>query len=331
MKPLAVAGWVLWALEAVFVVVLFIQRNVGDDAAGRGMATGFAIVLAPIVLAAGALMLWGRRGGPAAAYWIGLFVVSIPVLFGAWRFATGKVASFGRAAYRAQFGRFADARLTDLAKAIDRADLDRMKALLAEGPVDYAERDPVGRTILGHAIFRVTGDYTNRGSVEPVRLLLDAGAPAREDVMAPESTPANPDGNHLLIQLVGGRDTTLLELLLSRGLSPDGVDSDGSPVLFSTYLSSPVLEVLLRHGVNVDVLDPRSDRAGWTTAMVRALFEEWDQAAVLIRHGVSVDHAAADGATLMSILAEKREQSGSSSGLDSLAVLVAERRGGRLT
>ncbi|MGE0443210.1 MAG: hypothetical protein AB7L66_07800 [Gemmatimonadales bacterium] len=327
MKPLAVAGWVLWALEAVFVVLLFIQRNVGDDAAGRGMATGFAILLAPIVLAAGALMLWGRRGGPAAAYWAGLFVVSIPVLFSAWRFATGKVASFGRAAYRAQFGRFADPRLTDLAKAIDRADLERMRGLLSPGPVDYTARDPVGRTILGHAIFRVIGDYTNRGSIEPVRILLDAGAPAREDVMAPESTPANPDGNHLLIQLVGARDTALLDLLLSRGLSADGVDSDGSPVLFSTYLSTPVLEVLLRHGVDVTVLDPRSDRAGWTTAMVRALFEEWDQAALLVDRGVPVDHAAADGTTLESILAEKREQSGSSPGLDSLAARVTERRG----
>ena len=67
MKPLLVIGWILLALEALFVVMQAVTKNVGDDAAGRGMAGGFAIVLAPIVLVAAGLFYWGSRGGPVLA------------------------------------------------------------------------------------------------------------------------------------------------------------------------------------------------------------------------------------------------------------------------
>ncbi|MBC7841914.1 MAG: hypothetical protein H7099_06365 [Gemmatimonadaceae bacterium] len=59
MKPLIVIGWILLALEALLVVMLAVTKNVGNDAAGRGMASGVAIVLAPIVLVAAGLFYWG--------------------------------------------------------------------------------------------------------------------------------------------------------------------------------------------------------------------------------------------------------------------------------
>jgi hypothetical protein len=34
MRPLAIVGWVLFALDAAFVTMLFVSRNAGDDAAG---------------------------------------------------------------------------------------------------------------------------------------------------------------------------------------------------------------------------------------------------------------------------------------------------------
>ena len=45
MKILSIAGWTLFALDAVFVVMLFMARNVGDDAAGRGMVPGSGLFL----------------------------------------------------------------------------------------------------------------------------------------------------------------------------------------------------------------------------------------------------------------------------------------------
>ena len=61
----------------------------GDDAAGRGMATGFAIVLGPTVILAGVLLFWGTRGGPRQALWAGFCLVAAPVAYGAVTFSGG--------------------------------------------------------------------------------------------------------------------------------------------------------------------------------------------------------------------------------------------------
>lgn len=55
-----VVVWVFFLLDAVFVAMLAIQKNMGDDAAGRGMALGFAMMLAPVVAVAGCLLAWGQ-------------------------------------------------------------------------------------------------------------------------------------------------------------------------------------------------------------------------------------------------------------------------------
>lgn len=48
-KTVATIGWICFAINALFVLSLFVFRNVGDDAAGRGMAQGFALVLTPVL------------------------------------------------------------------------------------------------------------------------------------------------------------------------------------------------------------------------------------------------------------------------------------------
>ena len=71
MKIAIIAGWILLAIETALVLYMFVQPNVGDDAAGRGMALGFGIVLGPVLLISAALFIWGQRGGPRVAFWTG--------------------------------------------------------------------------------------------------------------------------------------------------------------------------------------------------------------------------------------------------------------------
>ena len=61
--------------------ILSLIERLGDDAAGRGMARGFAVILGPILLVAAALFIWGQRGGPRPAFWAGFRIMAIPLVF----------------------------------------------------------------------------------------------------------------------------------------------------------------------------------------------------------------------------------------------------------
>jgi len=112
MKIAVVVGWTLLVVEGLIIASMFVQPNMGDDAAGRGMARGFAIVLGPIMLAAAALFVWGQRGGPAAAFWGGLGVMAIPLVVIVQKNVVGTFNRLDRAQGEARYGKFSDARLT---------------------------------------------------------------------------------------------------------------------------------------------------------------------------------------------------------------------------
>lgn len=309
MKILIVVGWVAFVVEALIVISFFIQPNVGDDAAGRGMATGFGLVLAPVLLGAGALFLWGQTGGPKLALWTGLGVISLPGAFLAYGAAQSKLRSIDYARGQAQFGQFDDPALTDVARAIDNADLAAVRRLIATGPIDFNARDRRGRTILGHAITRaIDSEFGGADRVEAVRALLAAGATPIENAIAPERTPGEPDGHLLLTRVLQGSGESalaVLDLLLEAGLSPSGVDSDGRPVIFSTGMTIPKLEILVRHGVDLQALDHRSDRDRWSALMNAAYMGQWSVASYFLAHGVSKDYVAPGGIGLEAVIQDQ--------------------------
>jgi hypothetical protein len=212
-KPLIIAGWILLALEALFVISLALQKNMGDDAAGRGMATGFAVLLAPIVLIAGALFVWGTRSGPKAAFWAGFCMIVSPLACGAFTTATGMLKKAERAVDRAQYGQFDDAKLTRLAHAIDSEDTTAIRELLDASPTDWTARDRRDQTILGHAIVKALDDY-GRTSPECVRLLLEAGAPPAVDAISPGRTSASVSEHNLVYHLYGVHNGRALAILV---------------------------------------------------------------------------------------------------------------------
>lgn len=286
---------------------LAVARNIGDDAAGRGLASGWAMILAVPLLVAGGLLAWGTWGHQKAAFWVGFALVASPVAYGAVGRGGQALKQIGRAAARARYGQFADGRLTRLARAIDRADTTEMRALLAAGAPDFAARDPYGHTILGHALHRVVEDFYGNARSEPVRLLLEAGAPPRLEVLAAERTPASISEHDAVFHLFAVHTPgalAALELLLAAGADPNRPDEDGRPMYFSTYTTRAALEVLARHGADFRRLDTREDRAGWTALMNAAHLQAWPEALFFLEQGVPADHVAPDGASLATILAE---------------------------
>lgn len=312
MRLAVITGWILLIVEASIVAWLFLMRNMGDDAAGRGMARGFAMLLGPIVLLAAALFVWGQRGGPRAAFWVGFGIMTIPLVLIVINMTRGTLRSVNLAAGKAQFGKFDDGKLTRLARAIEKDDTAAVRALIAEGGLDFEARSRRGRTILGRAVEHATGSYAAPSAVEVVRMLMAAGAKPITNAIEPEAYQGDLDAHLLVAYVFGGNSANtipLLDLLLSAGADPNTRNYEGQPLYFSTYSSIPKLEVLAKYGADFTSPDTtRSDRDGWTAAMFAAELGEYEQALFFLDHGVSPTQVAPDGTSLKTIVAAKEGQ-----------------------
>lgn len=306
MSALVTFGWVLLAGEALFVLMMLVTRDMGDDAAGRGLATAWGLVLGAVLLVAGSAFAWGQLGGPRVALYGGLLVISTPVLYGAYDMAGGGLGSLRRWARQRSRVTFADPRLSRLARAIAANDASAMRTLLAPGGVDFAARSGDGKTILGFAIEHAVDLFQGPAAVEPVRLLLEAGARPLPDVI--EAEGEGPYAEHRLVVWIYGRGdqaAPVLDLLLAAGADPNARDRVGEPLLASTYARPPAVEVLLRRGIDVNAPDlSRTDRPRWSPLMTQALYQAWDVVTLLLDHGADADYRAEDGKTVRDVLRE---------------------------
>jgi ankyrin repeat protein len=296
-----IGGWTLLIAETVLVVTMFVLRDAGDDAAGRGMGRAMSILTALPLAAAAALFMWGQRGGPRSALWAGFGLMALPLAAVA-RIGMARVVrrfdlSTGHAHYRA----FEDDRLTRLAKAIEADDTNGVRELLAEGIVDFTARNRGGRTILGVAVEHALERTASPAAVESVRLLLAAGARPLPNVIQAEALAAEPDAHLLVAHVFGDNGPNalhLLDVLLEAGADVNTRDHDGQPLYLAPFLTRAKVEVLARHGADFSALDTREDRAGWTAAMVAAQLGNEDLVRFFLEHGVSADHVAPGGLTL---------------------------------
>jgi len=65
------------------------------------------------------------------------------------------------------------------------------------------------------------------------------------------------------------------------------------------------LKLLAEHGADMNALNTRSDRRGWTVIMNDAYMQQWPETVYLLEHGAPVDYRAPDGQTLLSVLERK--------------------------
>ena len=300
-RTVAVVGWICFALEAGFVVLLLLSRNMGDDAAGRGLATAWGLILLPVVLVAGGALLWAQRSGRPIAVWSATTVLALPFLAGLFNATTELVKSMERGAWRARQGGFEDHALRQVAAAIDAGDTALVRRLATGTRLDWSARDPWGSTILGHAVRRAGQPYDGFGRPEDlasVRILFEAGAPYTMDALAPDE--------RLLTYAGYNTDSVSLELMriyLDHGADPNERERfDDVPLVLHQNLTVPKLELLAAHGADLQVRSEREDRRGWSTLMNAAYMSNWPVATWLLQHGVAPDYVAPEGMTLDSIL-----------------------------
>jgi hypothetical protein len=302
LKTVAVLGWIFFALEAAVVALLLLSKNMGDDAAGRGLGTAWGLVLAPVVLVAGGALFWAQRSGRGGAIWAATLVLGLPFILWAVNAASGSAKSLSRKSWRAQQGRFEDPAVRALAKAVDAGDTALVRTLASAGGIDWAARDPWGATIVGHAVRRTGQPYEGFGrpvDIESVRILFESGAPytidaAGEDERLLTSAGYNADDVSL----------ALMRIYLAHGADPNERKKfDDASLVLHSNVTVPKLELLTAAGADLQVKSEREDRQGWSTLMNAAYMSNWPVAMFLLQHGVPADYAAPDGTTLDSILA----------------------------
>jgi ankyrin repeat protein len=303
-----IAGWTLLVAEVVVVASMFVLRDAGDDAAGRGVGRALSLLAGLALLVAGSLFVWGQRGGPRAMLWAGLVLMALPLVVVARNAASAGFRRIDLATGHARHRAFADAHLTRVARAIEAEDIDAVRALLAEGAVDFDARNRGGQTILGVAVAHALARMATPAAAESVRLLLAAGAGPAPNVIRHDPIAAEPDA-HLLVAHVFDSNApnalSVLDLLLGAGADANARDHAGQPLYFAPFLTRPKVDVLARHGADFSALDTREDRTGWTAAMVAAQLGNEDLVRFFLDHGVRADHVAPDGMTLAKIVARK--------------------------
>ena len=329
MKALTILAWVLFGIDALVVINLWLMKNMGDDAAGRGMATGFAMLLTPVVLALGALLFWATRSGSRPGILVALAIVGIPLWMG--------IANYGRELRQQLFHGlrrrqelvYQDPKLSAIARALRDKDPALVRALVAGSTLDWTARNSDGMTILGFAVNRVIDMYRTPQDVESVRILLEAGAPPASDILGPDKV--------LLEWVLGGNAQEaydVLHLLFKAGADPNVTTIDAGDrrsLLFISYMDLPELRIFVEHGVNLEALDTRSDQLGWNVLMQAANNGDWPTATFLLEAGARTDVVAADGhTTLETLLADAAQgYQRDAEGYDDFVQALARRRAGR--
>lgn len=277
MKVALIAGWVLLAVE-IGIVSLMATGHDGGDAAGQGMAKGFAMLAAPFLVVAAGLLLWGQLTGHPWGVWGGTGIVGVPCAVAVALLLPNLVPNFGRILYQAQAGSFADSRLTRIADAIRKDDFARERELLQAGPVDWSAQDRHGKTLLDIAL--------EHKRAEGLRILLEAGA--------------RPNDRHMVYAM--GTEATSLEVLLAGGGNWNAVDEDGTPLAFLGYVTPEKLEILIRHGLDVNATDPAPARDRRSLLIHHIEAGQWDVARLLVERGANLNYRTPGGVTAMAML-----------------------------
>ncbi|MEO7363864.1 MAG: hypothetical protein ABI120_26275 [Gemmatimonadaceae bacterium] len=298
-KIISIVGWICFALDTAFVFALIIIRDAGSDAAGRGLGRGWGLVLLPILLAAGGLLYWGTKNRSSFGTLTGTLLVALPFMM----LANGKIKQMRESAQyyaqKAQHGQFADANLNAVAKAIDAGDTTALQALLVSykanaTALNYAERDQAGETLLGFAATRAMDYDGTPDKVSALRILLQNGVPYAADakkVGEDWSSEALTEGPDKLLEIAA--------IALDAGADANQkARYDNFPIIMSYQLNVPKLELLVKHGADVHVLNER----GETTLYNMVRFKKFPQALYFLQQGVDPDLAAADGSTMQSEL-----------------------------
>jgi hypothetical protein len=303
-----VIGWLFFAVDAFFVIASLISRNMGDDAAGRGVAFTYGLVSLVFVLIGGAALYFSMRSHS----WVGgagaIFALALPLLllFGA--DLESYVHQFRSRLDSRKEGRYPEPAQRDLAQAIRTADFAAMRKILATHP-NLKGRDDAGFDLLSYAVMETRlarNQQENARSVEGVRLLLDAG-------MDPDES-REPDGGSTFAGLAPnvfqpGTDSNVpnpvgaevFRLFLEHGADPNTL-REKQPLIFSVWGNVDSVREMLDHGADIDLRDANGD----TPLLFYLWSGRWAAALLLLQRGADINVQNTFGTTPELALANGR-------------------------
>lgn len=308
-RILMVFGWLLVVLDVVAAAALLFGRK-GGDAATSAIGPGLGSLLLILGAVAAALLVWGGHGAGRPIVLVIASVLAVtPVaitlallapsqrmlglLYPSMQERKRPMLASPKYAYPDAAGRKA-------ALALVMQDFAQLDTLLRAKPApDLNAHDELGESLMGLATNVASMDGGAMRDVEGLRLLLAAGGRPRADDMGTGRGTS-------LIEVVakgeGERGRTVLELLLTAGLSADTPMNDGRSVLFHQYLTSDAVRVLLAHGANKNVRDTRAGAADWSPVTYHADLRNWATALALLEGGVPRDHGTPIGSVLARVI-----------------------------
>jgi hypothetical protein len=300
LKLLTIAAWVLFAVDAFVIVAAVISRDMGDDAAGRGMALSFGLIgLAFLLIGGAALYFFGRaHSWPGVAGSIALLALPLFLFFGS--DVEAKFHDAGAWLSDRKVGRYPEPAQRELARAIEAGDFQAIRKILATRP-NLNGRDAAGHDLLSYAVKQTRLLGPNRDSerwVEAVRLLLDAGMDPNQ-AREPDGTPVFVFLSKVLDDPAAARD---FRLFLEHGADPNGPATEEQPPIFNAWENLDSLRALLDHGAQIDI----RNRNGDTPLLFCAWGGRWNAALLLLERGAALGVKNKQGTTLDAALDYQR-------------------------
>lgn len=265
------------ALLLLIMVILAASPSPQDDAAGRGMAWFFPVMLGGWL---GVTLLVWLVGFPRVATVLAIPPALLPVGMLA-QLVIGPLIGD-----RVRNGAltFTEPKSRALARAISRGNEPRIRRLVAGGASPNAVGSD-GETML---------TFTVRWWAARVPLLLQLGADP--------NFRAPPDGYLPLEEALAGAEADAAVALVTAGADVNAIGKLGDPVLFSSIrtVDRRSFRYLVEHGARVDVVDHN----GWTLLMYGIRYARFADCLLALDRGADPSHVAPDSQSVETLLAQ---------------------------
>ena len=283
-----IAFWFAFGLAMATVVANTLTVRTGrSDAAGRGMAGAFAVLVLPFPLLGLAIFLLGRSTGAKAA---AAAVAAAPLLLTLALEGAGRISAFGKARAGGARARFREPGARALAEAIAEGRIERVRFLLQS--VDPNAPGKEGESLLGFAL--------RKRQVDAALELARRGA---DPLRGPAGEP-----NALRLAAQEPVFVEVLRALLANGTSPDAVLPDDidrpTPLVFTAINLNawPNVRAVVEAGARLDVVDVNG-----RTPLARAiLWRAWNEARLMVERGAPVAAGLRGAASLEEAFAATR-------------------------
>ncbi|RRB04429.1 ankyrin repeat domain-containing protein [Larkinella rosea] len=324
MKAVTISNWVLISIYVLLVIYTLMTVNrSGNDAAGRGMELGFAVLGAFLLASLIVLNIIPYKASKITALVILSLPFAISLIGGIRHFlALQKQRRDAVAAENGSFY-FEDKERQRMAAAIAAGDVAQLKALLQKPQPLLNESGYQSTTLLSFAATRTFDNDNPEPILACMELLVQHGA----TVQGPDSAYAPV---HFMTCPAGS--AALLAWFLQKGADPNVRPADASPILFEVMKygdeQREKVQLLLDHGADPNALAASNGYhvgALYSPLLFAAHQELWDVCQLLLERGADPSYQVPEEVELIRIMKQTSYYAGNTESQgENLAIIMAK-------